>query len=1709
MKTLRTINARISGLMLALLCICSVPQLAGAVPAIPTGPHDTVNGTPDYYTTANWANSPPLAKFVDALPGLTGAKANLLGQYLSVGKPDITTYPGSDYYEIDLVEYRQRMHSDLPATVGPTTGTTTGTLLRGYVQVNNGTDTSSCGGPAPQLPCTTANNTLAPDPVHYLGPNIVALRDRPVRIKFTNRLPTGTAGDLFVPVDVSVMGAGPGPADAAGAPCDSTVEPNTCAMYTQNRSDIHLHGGRTPWISDGTPHQWIVPAGEITPFKKGVSMRNVPDMPDPGDGSTTYYYSNQQSARLLFYHEHAWGITRLNPYVGVAAGYLITDQWEQDLITRGIIPPFLDQIPLVIQDKTFVDDTPTLKYIYNPASGRFDTPITVPKVRETDPLWNWGSAAPDVNGIRQPVKGDLWMPHVYMPAQNQLAGSGGVNPFGRWMYGPWFYPATTVSKGPVANPYYDVRCSSANPFELALCQTPGQPPQIPGTPNVSMGMEAFQDSAVVNGTAFPTLTVDPRAYRFRVLNAANDRFWNLSFYKADPAQVSPDPRPASRLTEVKMVPASAALAAANNWPADWPVDGRDGGVPDPGTCTGAGATLSCPNLGPSFLQIGTEGGFLPQPVERKPQPVTYITDPTAFWVGIVDKTGLALGPAERADVIVDFSAYAGQTLILYNDAPAAWPARVPGYDYYTGAPDLRDSGGYGTGGTFDQITGAWVGGTGPLVGYAPNTRTVMQIIVRGPGSTVDGPYTFSRTALEQEFTAAAPATAVNPAPTKTLFERAQEPIIVGQAAYSTTYPNSYFPTNFPWEGINQINDHFLNFVTLAGQQLVVPTEPKGIHDEMGASFDLVYGRMSGNLAMQLPNPTTLNAVLVLYGFSDIPTEHVNNSTQVNVQVLPGLPGLPGTVADGTQIWKVSHNGVDTHPIHFHIFDVQLVNRVGWDGQIALPEPNELGWKDTVKISPLMDTIVAVRPRAPALPFGIPDSLRPLNPAIPIDSAMGFGAPVPTGSNWPIPLNNGTIGSGFSSIDWQTGQAYIGTDIPPYPYPNYKGVVTNVLYNFGWEYVWHCHILSHEEMDMMRPIVLNYAAVLPPAFTTTAIPNGGNIDLAWNDPTPVVYTDLNTFGNPANEIGFNVYRTTGGTVTRLNPAILLANSTGYTATGGTVSDTYIVEAFNAKGSTLSFVGAPAPTITVAATGPFAFPAVNITLDATIAGLPAGVVSPEVAFYDGTTLLGTDTTAPYSFAWTTATVGAHSITARITNMQGLVSAPVIVTVIGPLNADFTPNDGAIFNVCDVIPFTSTSTPLASITGYSWLINGTAYTTPVVNRTLPQGVFPVTLGIVNSATGDTAQVTKTITVANNLLPTALPGGPYIVSPGGSLLLNGSGTDPNPCDVPLLAYAWDVDNKNGYEFFTANPSIPYEALLAVLGVGTHTMNFRVTDPSGGVATATTTVTLGAPTVRMNGIFYYPTLQTAYDAATNNALIELTAGMTAGGLVANKNITVTLSGGMAAGFATLSGVTTIPNVVNLRLGKVIMKNVIVKSPYPSITTASALPGYTIGTGAYSVSLTSTGGSAPYSYAATPGTLPPGLTLTAGGLLSGTPTTPGSYSFTVTVTDSAVAPLSSSTVFTLTVLPGPLVFTTTSPLPGYSIASGPINIQFAASGGVPPFTFASTGFVALGFTFNASGLMTGTPPPTSTGVWNIPVRVTDSAGTPVTTLKTYQITISP
>jgi hypothetical protein len=331
MKTTNTF--RLAGLAAIALALGVEPASAQYVP-----PPQLVPGVD--YSLPNYANSPLLTKFVDALPGFSPAGANALGNYIPIAAPDTTTYAGSDYYEIALVDYTQRMHSELLPT-----------KLRGYVQL------STTVVPGAQIPLFYADGVTpilingvqakAVDKPRYLGPTIIANKGQATRIKFYNLLPAGTAGDLYIPTDVTVMGAGKG--------SDGTA-------YTQNRATLHLHGGDNPWISDGTAHQWITPAGETATLKKGVSQQNVPDMPVPATGSATFYWPNGQSGRLMFYHDHAMGMTRLNVYAGEAAGYLLVDPAERPLNAFALG----GEIPLVIQDKTFVWGTPGT---FNAATG--------------------------------------------------------------------------------------------------------------------------------------------------------------------------------------------------------------------------------------------------------------------------------------------------------------------------------------------------------------------------------------------------------------------------------------------------------------------------------------------------------------------------------------------------------------------------------------------------------------------------------------------------------------------------------------------------------------------------------------------------------------------------------------------------------------------------------------------------------------------------------------------------------------------------------------------------------------------------------------------------------------------------------------------------------------------------------------------------------------------------------------------------------------------------------------------------------------------------------------------------------------------------------------------------------------------------------------------------------------------------------------------
>lgn len=204
--------------------------------------------------------------------------------------------------------------------------------------------------------------TYAYDPMPYLGPTIEAKMGTPAKVKWINNLP------LTHPVQQAI---------------DPTVpDPAMYGTLPAGRAVAHLHGAFVPPQFDGHPHQWFTPSGQ-------TGSHYVSD---------TYLYPNAQSAAPLWYHDHAFGITRLNVYAGLAALYLIRDTVDTGVVGLGLnIPKGVYEIPLVIQDRMFNPDG-TLFY---PTVGVTAVhPIWVPEFFGDTPVVN-AKAYPYLNVARR------------------------------------------------------------------------------------------------------------------------------------------------------------------------------------------------------------------------------------------------------------------------------------------------------------------------------------------------------------------------------------------------------------------------------------------------------------------------------------------------------------------------------------------------------------------------------------------------------------------------------------------------------------------------------------------------------------------------------------------------------------------------------------------------------------------------------------------------------------------------------------------------------------------------------------------------------------------------------------------------------------------------------------------------------------------------------------------------------------------------------------------------------------------------------------------------------------------------------------------------------------------------------------------------------------------------------------------------------------
>jgi len=151
------------------------------------------------------------------------------------------------------------------------------------------------------------------------GPTFEARSGQGILVEWANELPA----QHFLPIDHGIHGAE--------------------ADKPEVRTVVHLHGGKAPADSDGYPDHWYVPGK-----------------------SALYHYPNRQDAAMLWYHDHALGINRLNVFAGLLGVYLLRDDVEDSLN----LPSGKYEIPLVFYDRIF-DRESQLNY---PVSGNPKSP---------------------------------------------------------------------------------------------------------------------------------------------------------------------------------------------------------------------------------------------------------------------------------------------------------------------------------------------------------------------------------------------------------------------------------------------------------------------------------------------------------------------------------------------------------------------------------------------------------------------------------------------------------------------------------------------------------------------------------------------------------------------------------------------------------------------------------------------------------------------------------------------------------------------------------------------------------------------------------------------------------------------------------------------------------------------------------------------------------------------------------------------------------------------------------------------------------------------------------------------------------------------------------------------------------------------------------------------------------------------------------------
>jgi hypothetical protein len=603
---------------------------------------------------------------------------------------------------------------------------------------------------------------------------------------------------------------------------------------------------------------------------------------------------------------------------------------------------------------------------------------------------------------------------------------------------------------------------------------------------------------------------------------------------------------------------------------------------------------------------------------------------------------------------------------------------------------------------------------------------------------------------------------------------------------------------------------------------------------------------------------------------------------------------------------------------------------------------------------------------------------------------------------------------------------------------------------------------------------------------------------------VKVTDANGAASSGCAITINAALTATCAAVTTGEVNVAFNSGPMTVSGGTAPYTYSVVGTLPAGlslntSTGAISGTPtaAGTFTVKVTDANGAASsgcaitINAALSATCAAVTTGEVN--VAFNSGPMTVSGGT-APYTYS----VVGTLPAGLSLNTSTGAISGTP--TAAGTFTVKVTDANGAASSGCAITivagPSVSCSTVTSGQVGISFssgsitVSGGKAPYTYSVVGTLPAGLSlntstgaitgtPTASGTfsiqVRDANGVAGNVTCPITIApavsaTCVLISAVQG--VAITP---LTLAGSGGSGGPYTFTATGLPSGLTmSSNGT--ITGTPTV----------TGTFNYTVTITDAAGHTGTLKCSVTVVPPVTANCGC----SSVTQGQAMTP---VTLTASggsggpytFTASGLPAGLTISPS---GTISGTATVSGTFNYTVTITDNTGHSgTIKCTITAKPAPPVTSTCICGTAQQGIAITAVTMVGSGGvGGPYTFTATG--LPNGLTISSSGTISGTPTVSGTFSYTVTVTDSAGNKGTVNCTVTVNASPVSATCLNISAVQGKAITP---STMVGSGGAGGPYTFSATGLPA-GLTMSSNGTISGTP--TVNGTFNYTVTITDSKG---------------